>query len=108
MARLAKILLFAAGVPGAIYAQTASPPPLAPAMQSAIHRIIHGTPNPPPIQLTGSPAAGLCSVPLLEMRVEHPERFAIKSAPAPRSGDAIPSVKGPAPSCKAVQSAQRP
>jgi hypothetical protein len=109
MERLAKILLFAAAIPGAVFAQAASSqPPLPPAMQSAINRIVAGTPNPPAIQLHNPPAAGACSIPLLEMRVDHPERFPIQTAPAPKTGDVMPSSQGPSPPCNEPQAATRP
>jgi len=104
-----------AGLVGAIFliplcAQQASPaPPLSPALQGAIDRIIHGNPPPqvvPPGALLtplGSPAAILpapaCSVPLTEMRIDHPEQYSLRTAPPPATNDPMPGSKGIAPPC---------
>jgi hypothetical protein len=105
------------GLVGAIFLiplcaqQTLPTPPLSPAMQGAIDRIIHGNPPPqivpPGARLTelatNSPVltlpAPVCSVPLLEMRVDHPEKFSLSTAPPPATNDPMPSTTGSAPPC---------
>ena len=107
------VAMFAAALIPAYAQQTASPPaPLSPAMQGAIDRIIHGNPPPqiipPGARLTelGAnspvpiPPAPVCSVPLLEMRVDHPEQFSLRTAPPPATNDPMPSSKGIAPPCQ--------
>ena len=92
--------------------QASPPPPLSPAMQGAIDRIIHGNP-PPQIIPSGArltelganspvpmPPAPVCSVPLLEMRVDHPEQFSLRTAPPPATNDLMPTSKGIAPPCE--------
>lgn len=45
------------------------------------------------------PAA--CSIPLREMRIDHPERLASRSAKFPGTRDEMPRTQGPAPVCGA-------
>lgn len=112
MRRLFTVCLFTAIGTSTVHAQQSSGAnPLPPAMQRAINRILAGTPNPPPVQLHNPPpalAARACSVPLLEMRVEHPERFPIGTTLVPKSGDPMPAAQAPAPPCNAAQPAKRP
>lgn len=43
----------------------------------------------------------VCSIPLREMRIEHPEQFASRKAEFPGTRDEMPQTKGPAPACDA-------
>ena len=44
-----------------------------------------------------------CAVPLLEMRVDHPERFTMKVLPADSSIDKQSRIRPPAPACDSGQ-----
>jgi hypothetical protein len=105
---LLSVPLLAATLLGPVYAQdTPSPAPLPRAMQNAIDRIAKGaaaTERPvifrgaPPIQLS-SPAP-VCSVPLLGMHVDNPERFSIQTVAPPAIDSRMPRTTGPAPPCE--------
>ncbi|MGA2878517.1 MAG: hypothetical protein ABSG13_06170 [Bryobacteraceae bacterium] len=106
MRGLLKIALFMATVLSPVYAQNASSPDLSPPIRSAIDRIIKGDAaasgpvvrhNPPPAALLSS--AQICSVPLLEMHVDKPEQFSMRTIPPPATGDPMPRTNGPAPPC---------
>ncbi|HJY05602.1 MAG TPA: hypothetical protein VJ323_04755 [Bryobacteraceae bacterium] len=43
----------------------------------------------------------VCSIPLREMRIDHPERFASRPAKFPGTRDEMPRTQGPAPVCGA-------
>lgn len=101
------VSLLAAALLGPLFAQDApSPAPLPQAMQNAIDRIAKGAAaadrrvnfrGTPPIQLL-SPAP-VCSVPLLEMHVDHPEWFSIQTVTPPAIDSRMPRTTGPAPPC---------
>jgi len=42
----------------------------------------------------------VCSVPLLEMRIDDPERFTAQKIPAPANAEPTPRAELPAPPCK--------
>lgn len=84
---------------------SAQEPKLPPAMERAIHEIVRsGTggktpmftlrPGAPP------PAPRVCAVPLLSMRIDHPERFAIARTPVPKNIDVGIYAPLPAPPCE--------
>ena len=50
-------------------------------------------------QLQPPPAERACSVPLLEMQVEDPERFTMQRVPPPANNDRMPRAIAPAPPC---------
>jgi hypothetical protein len=102
MRRLLKISLFAATILSPVYAQDApSPAPLPPAMQSAIDRLVKGGGMEQHRVVLQNPLqAEICSVPLLEMHVDRPDRFTMRTAPTPATGDRMPSTHGPAPACE--------
>jgi hypothetical protein len=103
MRRLVKIICLAAAVLISAYAQDApAPAPLPPALRSAINRLATGDRSGPVLELRGTvPApAATCSVPLLEMHIDHPERFTMRTAPPPSVSDPMPRVLAPAPRCK--------
>jgi hypothetical protein len=50
--------------------------------------------------LTAPPAAHVCSVPLLEMRIDHPERFTMLRAAPTATNDPMPPAIVPAPACE--------
>jgi hypothetical protein len=83
MRRWLKISLIAATILSPVYAQNApSPAPLPPAMQSAIDRLAKGggAIEEHRINLQNPPRANLCSVPLLEMHVDRPDRFSMRTS----------------------------
>ena len=49
--------------------------------------------------ITTATASSTCAIPLQQMRIEHPERFAAKSATLPGTLDQMPMTLGPAPAC---------
>ena len=106
MGRLLKIALFAATILSPVFAQNAASPDLSAPIRSAIDRIIKGDTgasgrivlqNPPPAALLAQ--TDVCSVTLLEMRVNKPEQFTMRTAPPPATNDAMPRTTGPAPPC---------
>src|ERR1700722_18546794 len=108
MRRPLKIVLFAATVLSPLYGQDgSSAASLPPAMQSAINRLIKGpSPEDRPLLLPSrSTAAALlsqaetCSVPLLEMRVNGPEQFTVRTVPPPATEDHMRIARAPAPPC---------
>lgn len=94
-------------------------------MQGAIDRIMNGDSgfgsrflgqvspsvhrSAAPVDLSGAiPVQGTCSIPLLEMRVNHAEQFTIRIAPPSVSVDPMPQAQPPAPACQSsADSAQR-
>ena len=91
------------------------------AMQKALDRIAKGEPGvlalgtgrpidvtgmdlrPHPVvlaALTAPPAEHVCSVPLLEMRIDHPERFTMLHAAPTATNDPMPRAIVPAPACE--------
>ena len=106
MRRLLKIALFAATILSPIFGQNAASPELSAPIRSAIDRIIKGdTATSGRVVLQNAPPAALlaqtdvCSVPLLEMRVDKPEQFTMRTAPPPATGGQMPHTNGPAPPC---------
>jgi hypothetical protein len=98
MSRLLRFSLLAAAISVPVYAQdTNAPSALPPALQDAIHRIVTGKQQPPILQLRA--AAPACSVPLLEMHIDHPEQFTMRTAPSPTIADSMPRAHAPAPPC---------
>jgi hypothetical protein len=110
MHRLLIVSLASASFVPAFAQQSTPPAPLSPAMQGAIDRIIHGNPPPqivPPgaaLILPANPTAisPACSIPLLEMRIDHPEQFSMQTTPAPKTHDPMPTPSGIAPACPPV------
>jgi len=100
MRRVLQISLLAAAILSPVYAQNApSPAPLPQAMQGAIDRIIAG--DGQPHGLLRNPASStICSVPLLEMHVDRPDRFSMRTTPPASTDDRMPSTRGPAPACE--------
>ena len=77
---------------------------LPPAMQSALSRIANGETTPiglitPRVGNGVAPPSPVCSVPLLEMKIAHPERFTMLVVPAPKDAT-MPQTAGPAPPCE--------
>ncbi len=107
MRRLLTISFFAATIMSPVYAQNTPPPaPLPPAMQNAIARMVKGTPQQQ-VTLPIAPAT-VCSVPLLAMRIDHPERFAMQTVPPPTIDDPMPQAHAPAPPCDQPASSAPP
>jgi hypothetical protein len=52
--------------------------------------------------VTTATSASTCAIPLQPMRIEHPERFAAKSATLPGTMDQIPKTHGPATPCTPI------
>jgi len=74
-------------------------------MQGAIDRLIKGAgPGERPL-LPGRSTAALmapveiCSVPLLEMHINSPEQFTMRTVPPPAIDDNMPRAQAPAPPC---------
>ncbi len=104
MSRLLRFSWVAAAILVPVYAQdTDAPAALPPALQDAIHRIVTGKQETPILQLPA--AAPACSVPLLEMHVDHPEQFTMQTAPSPAIADSMPRAHAPAPPCKEAATA---
>ena len=104
MRRLHTLSLFAATILSPVYAQDTPPPaPLPPAMQSAIDRMVKGTPLRQ-VTLPIAPAT-VCSVPLLAKHIDHPEWFTLRTAPPPAIDDRMPRAHAPAPPCDQAASA---
>ncbi len=96
MKRIAVCLVLAAG-------SLAAEQKLPPAMASALNRIAHGETAPiglitPAADEVAAAPRPVCSVPLLEMKIENPERFAMPVVPAPKNVS-MPQAAGPAPPC---------
>jgi hypothetical protein len=88
------------------------------AMQKALDRIAKGEPGlmasgtgrpidvtgmdlrPHPAVLSALPTSHVCSVPLLEMRIDHPERFTMLHAAPTATNDPMPKAMVPAPACE--------
>jgi hypothetical protein len=106
MRRLVEISLFAAAVLSSIYAQEAAPQtPLPQPIRNAIDRLIQGGAAQPRITVfEGGYPAEICSVPLLEMHVQNPQAFALRTIPPPATGDQMPVAQAPAPPCKPTAS----
>jgi hypothetical protein len=110
MGRLFKICLCIAAALSSVAAQNASPPaPLPPAMRSAIDRLTKGTaagkrvfhfaaPTNP--ELRDKSLREICSVPLVEMHIDNPERFTMLTATPPAIQDRMPLAQMPAPPCE--------
>jgi hypothetical protein len=75
---------------------------LPPAMQAAIDRIAKGGTAETGLkrtELQAHPSAqSVCSVPLLEMRIDNPERFTMQRL-QPKHNDLMPRLAVPAPPC---------
>jgi hypothetical protein len=102
MRGLLRISFFAATILSPVYAQNApSPAPLPPAMQSAIDRLAKGGSaiEEHTVVLQNRPGANICSVPLVELRIDHPEQFSMRTAPPATTADPMPHTQGPAPPC---------
>lgn len=106
MRRLVEISLFAAAILSPLYAQDAAPQaPLPQPLRGAIDRLIQGGAAQPGITVfKGRYPAEICSVPLLEMHVENPKAFAMRTIPPPATGDQMPVAHAPAPPCKPTAS----
>jgi hypothetical protein len=103
MDRPLQVFLITALVLAPLAAQdTSTPAPLPAPLRSAIDRLVTGALSSPvsPVLLSGDVAPAVCSVPLLEMHVDHPERFPMPAAQPFGADDAMPVTKGPAPSCE--------
>ena len=75
-----------------------------PAMRSAIDRLSKSKLTPPPALsasagLLANPSGEVCSVPLLEMTIEYPEQYTMRTVPAPGTSDRMSHVKVPASPC---------
>jgi hypothetical protein len=72
-------------------------------MQSAIDRIAKGNTAPTGLKRldlqADSAAQGVCSVPLLEMRIDNPERFTVQRLEL-QANEAMPRIAVPAPPCE--------
>jgi hypothetical protein len=100
MRRPVKIICLAAAALISAYAQDApAPAPLPPALQSALNRLALGIGNGPAAEFRGNPRATTCSVPLLDMRIDHPEQFTMRTAPPLPVSDSMPHALAPAPPC---------
>lgn len=108
MGHLLRISLFAAGALtlSSVEAQDATPaPPLPLPMQAAIERLSKLaaaksllTVKP---ETSVQSASVVCSVPLVEMRIENPERFTVQELTLPTTNvDPMPHAELPAPPCK--------
>jgi hypothetical protein len=106
MGHLLKIALFTATILSPGYAQNAASPDLSAPIRNAIDRIIKGgtansgrvvLQNPTPAALLAQ--TDVCSVPLLEMHVDKPEQFTMRTAPPRATGDQMPHTNGPARPC---------
>lgn len=85
-------------------AQEAAPsvPKLPPAMQSAIDRIAKGNTAPAGLkrlEKADPSAQGVCSVPLVEMRIDNPERFTVQRL-KPEATEPMSRLTVPAPPCE--------
>jgi hypothetical protein len=103
MGRLQTALLCFAGSLNLLVAQDPKPaaPKLPPAMEHALTRIAKG--EPPPLEFRGRPPAlanRVCSVPLLEVQVDHPQWFTVRRVAPPPSHDVMPNAVLPAPPCE--------
>src|SRR6266852_7286838 len=118
MGHLFKLSLCVASVLGSLHAQNvSSPTPLPPAMRSAIDRLakrnavdksgfrfqrsqatLFATPTNPEFQDKSHPE--ICSVPLIEMHVDNPQRFAMLTVPPPATQDRMPLAQMTAPPCE--------
>ena len=105
MGRLLRVSLFAASALCSVSAQDAAPvPPLPTPMQAAVKRLskILAAQS----LITTKPAtqvesfSKVCSVPLLEMRIDDPDRFTAPRIPGPTNVDPMPRAELPAPPCK--------
>ncbi len=77
-------------------------PKLPPAMQQALDRILKQQPNPVDFR-SAAPATtstSVCSVPLIETHIDHPERFRMPQATAAPIHDSIDTAPMPAPPCQ--------
>ena len=52
--------------------------------------------------ITTATSSSTCAIPLQQMRIEHPERFAAKSATLPGTMDQMPKTRGPAAACATI------
>jgi hypothetical protein len=109
MRRLLKLSFLAMIALGTVYAQgESSQTPLPPAMRDAIGRLLKGqnSGNVSSIFPNGMPATipargAVCSVPLVEMPIQHPEQFTMPTS-QPAINDPMPNAKGPAPPCALI------
>lgn len=100
MPRLIEISFFAATILSPVCAQNAPPTPLPPAMQSAIDRLAKGDGvGKNSVVFQNAPPVETCSVPLLELQVDHPERFTVRTVPPAAIDRRMPRTQGPAPVC---------
>ncbi len=109
--RLQPVLVCLAGAMGTLGAQSLAPPaPKLPrSMEQALALIGRGEVRPgagmgpTAVLLPGVPDTGVCSVPLLEMQIDRPERFTMQTVkPSPQS-DAMPVAALPAPPCDSAK-----
>jgi hypothetical protein len=102
------VLLSLAGVLSVANAQTPDPPQakLPPAIERALERFAKdptATAKMLETRAKLAPQPTACSVPLLEMRVDHPQWFAIRRIAPPRTRDAMPQAALPAPPCESAK-----
>jgi hypothetical protein len=64
------------------------------------------TPGNP--EFRADPVIETCSVALMEMHVDNPERFTMRMAPSPVSEDRMPRARMPAPPCEQKMSSTQP
>ena len=70
-------------------------------MQSAIDRMVKAGVMGNTASILQNPRQPtICSVPLLEMHVDRPDRFSMRTAPPPATDDRMPGTRGPAPACE--------
>ncbi len=118
MGRVFRISLLAASGLSSINAQNvSSPAPLPPAMRSAIDRLTKSaalkkpqatlfvTPTNP--QFRDNSTTEICSVPLIEMHIDNPERFTMLTVEPPANQDRMPLAQMPAPPCRGTASSSR-
>src|SRR5258708_2846561 len=117
MGHLFKLSLCLATAVGFLHAQNvSSPTPLPPAMRGAIDRLVKRNAvdkngigfQRPQATLFAAPTnpefldkslAETCSVPLIEMHIDNPERFTMLTVPTPATQDRMPLAQMPAPPC---------
>jgi hypothetical protein len=69
-------------------------------MQSAIDRLAKGDVLERRVVFQNPPLAATCSVPLLEMHVENPQRFTVRTVTPAAIDERMPHTQGPAPACE--------
>ena len=105
MRRLIAVAFWLTGMTNIVFAQygEARDRKVPPALQSAIDRIAKDAVSPSmpksiDLQAARSPRE-LCSVPLIEMRVDNPDRFTLRQLPSGAYPNRMPRAVLPAPPC---------